>query len=219
VIFGSDRAGGAGLPAYIKQGLELDAAEVAVPSSLQAPTHDWSRDGRWLLASNGEDIWIKRGIGDATPFQFLTTPFRKTGGRFSPDARWVAYVSNETGPFEVFVRRFTGAPAAGEGRYQLSREGGDYPVWGPRGDELFFLSPDYGLNAVDMRELGRSSGVPQPMRLFQACRGTGPAAIAGTGNTYLYPFDTHDGQRFLIDCRVQPPGQYRVLLHWKPSAK
>jgi Tol biopolymer transport system component len=217
VLFGSDRGGGPGLPAYIKQAVDLDAPEIPVTNSSQAPTHDWSRDGQWLLASNGADIWIKPGIGEAKPFPYLATQFRETGGRFSPDGQWIAYVSDETSHFEVFVRRFTGGPPAGEGRLQLSRDGGDYPVWGPRGEELFFLSPDSSLYAVDTRALVRSATAPPAVRLFQACRGTQPSGIAGTGQTYWYPFDTHDGQRFLIDCQVQPAGRYHVLLNWRPA--
>jgi hypothetical protein len=123
----------------------------------------------------------------------------------------MAYVSNETGRYEVYVRPFAGAPAAAEGKIQISNSGGDFPVWGPSGQELFYMS-DFDVYAVSTRNLGQSTTIALPSRLFRACPGTAPA-ISGGGSIYGYVFDTHDGQQFLVSCRVEPTGKYRVLIN------
>ena len=77
--------------------------------------------------------------GAGTAFPFLDTSAHESNGRFSPDGRWIAYASDETGQWEVHVRPFDGGPAGTAGRVQLSNDGGDFPVWGPDGRELFFV--------------------------------------------------------------------------------
>jgi Tol biopolymer transport system component len=215
LLFGSDRGGGAHLPTYFKKSMEPGRDESPVPDATDPP-YDWSRDGRWISYGT-RDIWIASASGDRKPFPFLATPALEGDGRFSPDGRWIAYVSNETGTYEVYVRPFAGAPAASEGKVQVSKNGGDFPVWGPGGQELFYMSRDLSIYAVNTRDLGRSTTTPPPSRLFQACPGNQPATLPVTGVSYNYPFDTHDGQRFLINCRVEPPGQYRVLMNWAPK--
>jgi Tol biopolymer transport system component len=83
-----------------------------------------SPPGAPLLA---RDIWIASPSGHGKPFAFLATPFREGGGRFSPDGKWIAYTSDETGRVEVYVRRFSGQSAT-EGRIQVSKNGGEEPV-------------------------------------------------------------------------------------------
>ena len=209
MLFGSDRAGGTELPPYIKKSMDPGSEESPVPDATDSP-FDWSRDGRWISYGT-QDIGVASAAGDRKPFQFLATPFREGNGRFSPDGKWMAYVSRETGRYEVYVRPFAGAPAAAEGKIQISNSGGDFPVWGPSGQELFYMS-DFDLYAVSTRNLGQSTTIPLPSRLFRACPATAPA-IPGGGSVYGYVFDTHDGQRFLVSCRVEPQGRYRVLVN------
>jgi serine/threonine protein kinase/Tol biopolymer transport system component len=212
LLFGSDRGGGPELPSYLKKSMEPGRDESPVPDATDSP-FDWSRDGRWISYGT-DDLWIASSSGERKPFAFLATPAREGGGRFSPDGRWIAYVSNETGRDEVYVRPFGGAPTAADGKIQLSISGGDFPVWGPDGHELFYMSRDSSLYAVNTRNLGQSTTAPLPSRLFQACPGTQTVLPPLTGRTYGYAFDTHDGQRFLINCLAEPPGQYRVLMNW-----
>ena len=170
-------------------------------------------DGQWLVSTGDGDIWIQRvGTGEK-PIQFLATSFFEFGGRFSPDGKWIAYVSNETGRPEVYVQPFLGVPATAEGKLQVTNRGGDFPVWGPHGQELFFMTADSGINSVDTRNLGRSGTTPVPVRLFQACPGTSPHLAPLTNQSYGYPYDTHDGQTFLVNCRTRPSGRYVVLLN------
>jgi serine/threonine protein kinase len=214
LLFGSDRDGGTGLPAYFKKSMDAGSNESPLPNAVGTPPYDWSPDGRWISSSNDADIWVSSTTGEPKPFQFLATPFREAGGRFSPDGKWIAYVSNETGRFEVYVRPFAGGPAAAEGKIQVSNTGGDFPVWGPLGQELFYMTRDFTVNAVSTMDLGRSNQAPVASRLFQACPGTAPVDAPMTGQAFGYAFDTRDGQRFLVNCRVEPVGKYLVLMNW-----
>jgi hypothetical protein len=152
--------------------------------------------------------------GSEKPFAFLKTQFQESGARFSPDGKWLAYVSNESGRFEVYVRPFHGEPAAAEGKIQISQSGGDFPVWRRAGGELYYMSDDRIIYAVNTKDLGRASAPPLPARLFAACAGKGLTSPPGAGVSYDNPFDTHDGQRFLVNCTVEPPGKFLVLMNW-----
>jgi hypothetical protein len=110
------------------------------------------------------------------------------------------------------VRPFNGGPASPEGKVQISSQGGDYPVWGPSGRELFFMAGDSDIYVADTHNLGRSGSTPLPSRLFRPCPAAEPYSKVGLG--YEYNFDTHDGQRFLLNCLVSPPGRFIVLLNW-----
>jgi len=82
--------------------------------------------------------------GDRKPYAFLSTPFNEQGGVFSPDGRWVAYQSNESGRDEIYVRPFPGPG----GQWQVSTAGGSDPRWRPDGKELYYLAPDLKLMAA-----------------------------------------------------------------------
>ena len=75
------------------------------------------------------------------------------------------------------------------------------------------MSGDFNIHAVDTRDLNRASRIPTPTRLFKACPNTAPYLPPLTGQTFGYAFDTHDGQQFLVNCRVHPAGRYFVLLN------
>ena len=114
----------------------------------------WSRDGRWLLvrtetsAAGSGDILALSTTGDSAVLSIATGPFTEMQPALSPDGRWVAYVSNEAGVSQVFVRPF---PNAESGRWQVSNGGGLSPVWANSGRELFFLD---GANRLVAAQLG-----------------------------------------------------------------
>jgi len=212
MMFVSDRdAAFRGRP-YIKRSLDIAGAEEVVPDGVESPW-DWTPDGQWLVSTGDGDIWIQRTGTGEKPIRFLATSFLEMGGRFSPDGKWIAYVSNETGRPEVYVQPFLGRPATTAGKLQVTNRGGDFPVWGPQGQELFFMTADSGINSVDTHSLGRSGTTPAPVRLFQACPETSPHLAALTDQSYGNPFDTHDGRTFLVNCRTHPSGRYVVLLN------
>jgi Tol biopolymer transport system component len=127
-----------------------------------------SRDGRWLLFQQPDavtlsDLWIADLTGQTAPRPFLKTPAQESYGVFSNDNQWVAYQSNESGRFEIFVRSFPG----GERVIRVSADSGVEPVWSPLGNELFYRGLDGRLMAVPVRG-GAAFEVGKPEALFDA---------------------------------------------------
>jgi serine/threonine protein kinase/WD40 repeat protein len=212
LLFASDRDGNPGGRPYLKKNVGIDGEEAPVPEGTASPW-DWSRDGQWISSSGDGDIHVQRLVAGEKEFHFLATPALEFGGRFSPDGKWIAYVSNETGRPEVYVRPFLGKPATAESKLQISNKGGDFPTWGPNGQELFYMTADSVIYSVDTRSLGRADAVPAPVRLFEACPDTSPYLPPVMNQTFGWAFDTHDGQKFLVNCRAHPAGRYTMLLN------
>ena len=161
----------------------LEAEGIQSPSS-------WSPDGKHLLYFNLDpetswDVNVLPLEGDQTPRPFIKTPFVELRSRFSPDGRWVAYQSNESGRFEIYVQAFPGPG----GKWQISTAGGQEPQWGPDGRELLYLSPERQLVRVEV-QTGQTfvAGIPEAMF---------PVSLRSvtTNNRYLI---APDGQRFLL---------------------
>ena len=179
----------------------------------------WSRDGRFLLyyafQSKGAGLWLLPLEGDRKPVALHPTEFTEVDGFFSPDMRWIAYSSDESGRSEVYVRPFTpsgdsGKPGFGEGKWQISRDGGGRPRWRSDGREMLFQASD-GLTkmAVDIKATGTGleAGVPHP--LFSSAK---------TGSWDVTP----DGKRFLAavpqeQTAAQPP--INIVLNWPSLLK
>jgi Tol biopolymer transport system component len=135
---------------------------------------DWSSDGQVLLyqtqdPKTGSDIWALPLIGERKPFPVAATSFDEREGQFSPNGQWVAYVSNETGRDEVYVRPF---PARG-GKVQMSTAGGIDPRWRRDGKELFYVAPDGHLMAAPIQVTGDALNPGAPVRLFRPRFATG----------------------------------------------
>jgi eukaryotic-like serine/threonine-protein kinase len=205
LAFGSDRDGGPGVLPYLKTSLDPGSNESRLLSKESLPK-DWAANGRWLIYERRGDLFVGPAAAGVEPFPFLATPALETLPRFSPDSKWIAYTSNESGRTEVYIRPFSGAPAGPTGKLQVSHNGGQFGVWGPLGREIFYLSADRSIFSADTRNLGRIETVPTPVRLFPACATSDPALAPS--------FDTRDGQRFLVTCRVEPPGRFTVLTNW-----
>ena len=136
-------------------------------SSILAWEAEWSPDGEWIVYRqygdlDADDLFAVRTRGDTTRVPIATTRFYERGATFSPDGRYVAYVSNESGRDEVYVRRF---PGADTDRRMLSAGGGTEPRWSPSGRELFFVSGDDVLSSVPVT-LGDRFAHEAPRRLF-----------------------------------------------------
>jgi serine/threonine-protein kinase len=181
IAFASARASGWSLYKRDVDGVgeaeRLDA--VGTPAS-------WSPDGAVLAfneysAETGDDIWMLPLSGDRKPEFFLNGRANETWPSFSPDGRWVAYQSDETGEFEIYLRQFPG----GGGMRPVSTGGGAFPVWNPRGKELFYVSGDKMMAVVVETEgellLGR------PTVLFERRRNASESFAV-----------TPDGQRFMF---------------------
>jgi Tol biopolymer transport system component len=174
----------------------------------------WSGDGRWLANNAGDpatgiDIWALPSGGDRKPRVVVRTPFAEWYPRLSPDGRWLAYTSNESGREEVLVQSFPES----RGRMQVSTGGGTEAVWSRDGRELFYLNGD-AMMAVEIRT-SPTLTVGSPRMLFEGRYVPAPNGVAS--------YDVSaDGQRFL---RVQPmhPDQptdrIQVTLNWFETLK
>jgi dipeptidyl aminopeptidase/acylaminoacyl peptidase len=170
--------------------------------------HDWSSDRRFIVyATNSSithwDLWLLPLSGDRKPMPFLRTEFNEFQGQVSSDGRWIAYVSDESGVSDVFIQSF---PVPGSKR-QVSTAGGKEPKWRRDGKELFYLAPDRSLMAVEVTT-GQGLDVSVPKVLFHT-----HASDADGRNRYAV---SRDGQRFLIESRVNHPAStsITVVLNW-----
>jgi Tol biopolymer transport system component len=171
---------------------------------------DWSRDGRFLLFDRNvqttkTDIWVLPLFGDRKPFPFLQSEFIERNAHFSPDSRWVAYVSDESGRLEIYVRPF---PPAG-GKWQISTTGGRSPHWGADGKELVYVAPDRQLMAVDVK-LGADFQAGAPKPLFPV--GQVPATVGFEVSA--------DNRRFLLAVAPEEPAPpITLVLNWTAELK
>ena len=210
-LYAQDAGGGGGAERLV------ESAQVAIPS-------DWSGDGRFLLYSTDPvqtdaDIWVLPMTGDPQPWIFLKTPFREIGGEFSPDDRWVAYMSNQSGRPEIYVRPFAPPAPSGSvatptgGEWQVSTAGGSAPVWRADGQELYYLGPEGTMMAVSITTRGTTLEPGTPVALFPA-RIVGGGS-AGAGRQYDV---TRDG-RFLINTLPDDAATTPITLiqNWRPE--
>jgi Tol biopolymer transport system component len=208
VLFVSDRANGG---AFSRPATNTSAEETRIYPDV--PPEDWSRDGHWIAGfmTRGEKIWVAEAKAGAPVVPILPPSLGRSDGiRFSPDTRWIAYVSSESGQPEVYARRFFGTKLVPDA-IQLSRGGGDFPVWNPKGGELFYVGRDRTLWSVNTRDLG--SAPPVPVSLFRLCQEGTFTAEPTAGASYTYPWDTPDGKRFLVNCKAAQANVFKVAVN------
>ena len=188
-----------------------DGSERALFASERAnyPT-DWSPDGRSVMvrmydSTSNLELWTVPVEGAEKPTSFIRGPFGADGGRFSPDGRFVAYASNETGRWEISVAPFPGPG----GNWRVSSGGGSQPVWRRDGKELFFVAADGSLMALPVRLTPAfEAGTPKPLFPLRLRE---PVATIEFSNYDVAP----DGQRFLVNTASETtPPPLTVLLDW-----
>jgi Tol biopolymer transport system component len=191
-------------------------------------TNSWSADGSFLLYGSIDpqtgtdlDLWVVPMKGDRTTSVFLKTPFRELWGMFSPDGRWVAYMSNESGRPEIYARPFVPPGAAGTvtgaagSQWQVSTAGGIHPLWRPDGKELYYLNPAGAMMAAPITVTGATLAPGAPVVLFPS-RIFGGGVDAQQGRQYDV---TPDG-RFLINTVLDSAAApITLLMNWNPEAK
>lgn len=224
VVFDSNRKGHRDL--YRKSSSGAGAEELLVESSQDKLATDWSANGRFLLYQSRDpetdwDLWVLPISDDRKPWVFLKTRFNERYAQFSPDGRWVAYMSNESGQMEIYIRPFTqpGAsapvPSATTGQWQVSTAGGIFPVWRPDGKELYYLNPAGSIMAAPINGTAATPELGAPVVLFST-RIFGGGADVQQGRQY----DVAPDGRFLINTvlgDVAPP--ITLVQNWQPDAK
>jgi serine/threonine protein kinase len=206
ILYGTLRGSKAGVGIYEKASSGAGSEELLLPSDRpdrEAWATDWSRDGRFVLFSRGDmanaldgEIWVLPLVGDRRPRLFLHAAAAAYDGQFSPDGRWVAYTSRESGRPEVYVVPFdaskflNGATSNSfpAGKWQISSDSGSVPRWRGDGKELFYIGPGNTLMAAEVAGKGTSFEVGRSQSLFAAP--VSPFAIS---------YDvTPDGKRFVM---------------------
>ena len=191
---------------------ELLLASSANPRAPQA----WSPDGRFLMYFERDpvtlaDLWVLPLDGKQQPSVFVNSKFEERTPQFSPDGRWVAYMSEESGRPEIYLRPFP----ASSGQFPVSTTGGITPRWRLDGKELYYIAPDGQLMAVSIVTTGRAPEMGAPVALFQ------PHILFGgtmaTGNTWQY--DVAPDGRFLINVTAgdAAAAPITVIQHWTPK--
>ncbi len=207
VFYRSDRKGPPDIY-EISPGAPGSEREVLALQGVQEP-EDVSRDGRFLVYLNdtqmaASDVWLLPLFGDRKPMPWLKTSFSVTSPRFSPDARWIAYESDESGDPEIYVARTEGA---GE-KQRLSTAGGRLPRWRRDGKELYYVTPDGFLMAVPMSP-GTRLEARAPVQLFHV-------------EAVIENYDvTPDGSRFLMSTPAEKVREspIRVIVNWPATLK
>jgi dipeptidyl aminopeptidase/acylaminoacyl peptidase len=178
--------------------------------------NDWSRDGRFIIYRQRDpktkwDVWIlpMSGSGEAKPFPVVRTEANEIAATLSPDGRWLAYASDVSGEYEVYVQSFP----KGGGKRQVSIGGGNHPRWRRDGRELFYYAADGKLMATPVRS-GEGFELGAPVSLFEFRAGTLGAIFAAYAVT-------GDGQRFLINALVEtePNAPLTVVVNWAEAKK
>jgi eukaryotic-like serine/threonine-protein kinase len=213
IIYGSVQAGQM-MDIYRKQLTGPADAEAVIKSNEWKRPRSWSADGRFLLyviegSGTNNKLWVLPLEAGGKPVPFLRTQFEEPDGRFSPDGRWVAYVTNESGRYEVYVRSFSPGPppSAGGDKRLISENGGSSPMWRQDGKELYYIDLDGKLMAVSLTA-GSDFQAGVPRVLFQ----TPPRAPGWAPSP--------DGKRFLfLVPETQESAPFTVVLNWQAGLK
>jgi Tol biopolymer transport system component len=198
ILFVSDRSGF--LDFYEKPANGVANEDEILKTEQRKWPSDWSKDGQYLAFTSFSpqtrlDLWVLPMFGDRKPIPFLQTPFNEDGPKFSADGHFIAYYSDESGPFEVYVQPF---PASGA-KWQISSGGGMQPRWRRDGKELFFMAPNRNLMAVDVNLDVDKGTLEAWLNIFP----THSIGYTGPRNYYECSIDE---QRFLISSLKSDAG-------------
>jgi Tol biopolymer transport system component len=212
IIFTSDRKGARDL--YRKAAHGTGPEELLLESKEAKASEDWTRDGKYLvfnLGSGATGIWALELAGNANerkPVALVTGTFTQQQGRVSPDGRWLAYRSSETGRDEVYVQNF---PPSG-GKWQISTAGGSQPEWRADGKELFYIQ-NKTLMKVDITSGSGRFDWGTPKALFDA---SFPSGLRRS--KYVV---SSNGQKFLAVTRLEQTTSipFTLVLNWTAGIK
>ncbi|MBI3049381.1 MAG: serine/threonine-protein kinase [Acidobacteria bacterium] len=201
---------------YVKSSSGAGTDELLLKVPLTSAAQDWSSDGRFVLYNyvdpkTGGDLSVLPMDGDRKPFVFVNSTFHERLGQFSPDGRWVAYQSDESGRYEIYVRPFPGPG----GQWQVSTSGGVTPRWRADGRELFYIAPDGTLTAAPIIVNGAAVEPGAPVALFRpriVWGGTNPIGVR-------WQYDVAPDGRFLINVVTEEASASPItlILNWNPE--
>ncbi len=206
IVFRSNRHGNSEL--YQKRSSGTEAEQPLLDPGANLIASDWSQDGKSIVytrtGTTGFDIWVWGIEANAKPQPAVSTILNAMHGRLSPNGRWLAYASDESGELQVYVQPF---PPTGEKR-TISPNGGSEPRWRRDGNELFYLASSNELMSVSIPG-GNAFDAGVPKVLFDT-------RVPLTGNPYRSNYAvTANGQRFLINTRIEDaPSPINVILNW-----
>jgi Tol biopolymer transport system component len=200
IVFHSNRGGVGGLYEKVING-EMEKLIWNTGGMDVESIDDWSADGRFIIYTarnnNGRSmLWALPTTGERKPF-LIRSSLSARQGRLSPDARWLAYVSDESGVDEVYVQTFPDA----ESRWQISTHGGD-PRWRRDGRELFYMASEGGLSAVTVTGAASTLQFGAPRKILNVPRG-GSYDVAPTGSFAILPQEEN-----------APPAPINVVVNW-----
>ena len=215
LIFSSDRDGPDNL--YRKRSDGSGELERVSEAEQAQWASSWSPDGRsvtYMTSTTALDLWILPLEGDRKPELYLSTPFAESDAAFSPDGRWLAYGSNESGRSEVYVRPFP----PGGGKWQVSDNGGGFPRWSRDGRELFYRTDD-GIMVASVEGTGDTFRAGKPRAVLQGSFRGGTDGIALAGNTFADYEVAPDSQSFVMFPSAEDSGQIEhphvtLVTHW-----
>jgi Tol biopolymer transport system component len=221
IVFGSGVGVSRDLLGKVVNGASAEGRFPLAGDEIKNPM-DWSRDGRWVLyldiaTGTRRDLWVMQMTSDGKPAAggqpkpYLRTAANEWQGRFSPEPNphWVAYQSDESGRYEIYVNSFP-EPRA---KTRISTAGGVYPEWGPGGRELFYMSPENKLMAVSLKPGTDSLEASAPRELF---------TLPVYDNGLDAPYDVApDGQRFLVRAATQQQASQplTMIVNWPALLK
>jgi Tol biopolymer transport system component len=185
--------------------LKLNAPPLVFPA-------DWSSDGRYLMyyrtdPKSKNDVWVLPLFGERKPFAVVQSEFNEWQAQFSPDGKWIAYVSDQSGIPQVYVQAFP----TQTGTWPISIAGGIQPRWRRDGNELFYLAPDRKLMAVAVKTTATFEA-ESPRPLFETT-----LDASQLRQTYAV---SNDGKRFLLNAMIEssvPP--LTVVQNWPALLK
>ena len=218
IAFSATREGLTSLSRRLSNG--AGAEEPLLTSSEAKLAVDWSSDSRFMLygqlnAGTIWDLYVLPLTGEGKAQPIAQTKFVEIQGRFSPDSRWVAYSSNESGQFQVYVQSF---PSNGS-KWPISIKGGSQPRWRGDGRELYYFTPERELMAVEVNaESGTLKvGIPQPLFQFRVGGAGVDLGFPGSG----YYTVTRDGKRFLVTSTSElgEKQQVSVVINWASNLR
>jgi Tol biopolymer transport system component len=216
IAFGSTRATKTQI--YEKSATGSGAETVLSPDESSAIPVNWSPDNKYIVFSRPKqlgqnariyDTWLMPVSGEHKGIPYLETSFDKSHARVSPDGRWIAYATNESGMYQIVVQTF---PDSNGGKWPISAQGGTEPKWRRDGGELYYLAFDGKLMAVPVS--GPAFVAGQPVALFQT-----PLKVNRSQPPRDRRYDVSPDGRFLVVVpeTASSPSSMTVVVNW-PAA-